>query len=820
MVSLHKECPMPIQDFLARLTDVRPTGENQWSARCPAHDDEKASLSVAVSDDGKILLHCHAGCETKKALAAFGLTFADLAPEGSSRSPEAVYDYRDADGNLVHQTVRFPGKQFRQRRPDGNGGWIWNLKDIKLLLYCYPELLAADPAANVFIVEGEKDVDSLRALGTVATCNPMGAGKWAIVAEDAVKALTGRSVVVIADKDEPGRKHAQDVAGSLRGHAAAVKVVELPGDNVKDASDFIVAGGTVADLLAIAEAAPLWETTGDADGDRGDNRGKKSQAQVMVERFNQDASAKLFHNSEQQAFATFAVKDHRETWRVGSRQFQLHLRWLYFNEKGKGPNSTAVTEAQGTLEAQAIFAGPCEEVYIRVAGDGIDLVYLDLCDPEWQVVEMSALTRTYRVLSDAPVHFIRARGMQALPIPERGGDLLELRRLINIGSDDNWALLLAWMVAALRPMGPYPVLVIHGEQGACKSTLEEIIRTRIDPNKANLRAEPTDTRDLAIAASNEWVQAFDNLSHMRPWLSDAFCRLSTGGGLKTRELFSNDLETIFDAQRPVMLNGIEEVATRGDLLDRCIAIELEPITGKRRQLSEVWADVNASAGKILGALCEAVVHALRTHRDVHLDDLPRMADFAVWATAAEPALGLAPGTVMAAYNRNRATANDVALESSQVASLVIAMVREQGKWTGTATQLLEAIDGRADDQTRRAKWWPKSSRAVAGALRRLAPNLRVAGIEVTFGRGTGHDRQRQITLATAHAPVTPPAPPEQPDARSAAADVERQGPSDEDQPRGHNRPTQPSDEKPNEIKVSDDTDVSDDVAADFAEFDL
>jgi len=805
---------MTVDDLLAKFTEVRPAGEHQWVACCPAHRDEKPSLSITEKPDSKILLHCHAGCETKDVLAALGLTFADLAPETSSKAPEAVYDYCHADGNLVHQTVRFPDKQFRQRRPDGSGGWIWNLKGIKPQLYRYPELIAAEATATVFIVEGEKDVDSLRALGMVATCNPMGAGKWAIVAEDAVKVLTGRSAVVIADKDEPGRKHAQDVAVSLHGHAATVKVVELPGDNVKDASDFIAAGGTTADLLAIAEATPLWEPEG-ADGENcGGNGGKKSQAQIMVELFNQDATAKLFHNGEFCAFATFAVKAHRETWRIGSRQFQLHLRWLYFNEKGKGPNSTAVTEAQSTLEAQAIFAGPCEEVYVRVAGDGIDTIYIDLCDPEWHVVEISALTGTLRVVNDAPVRFIRARGMQALPIPEQGGSLLDLRRLINIGSNDNWALLLAWLVAAMRPVGPYPVLVIYGEQGTSKSTLVRILRCLLDPNKADLRAEPHDTRDLAIAAGNGWVVALDNLSHIKPWLSDALCRLSTGGGFGTRELFTNREEEIFDAQRPVVLNGIEEVATRGDLLDRCVSIELEPIPEERRRPeSELWAEVRASAGKILGALCGAVAHALRTHRDVRLSKLPRMADFAVWATAAERGLGLPEGAVMAAYSSNRAAANDVALDSSQVASLVIAMVREQGKWAGTATELLGVIDARADDQMRRAKWWPKSARAVAGVLRRLAPNLRVAGFEVEFGRANEPNRSKKITISAAIPPVQPGRDPE-------VAGEPRQETADHRPGDDPDSPHQPSTEKANEFNALDCTDRADHVAADFVEVDL
>jgi hypothetical protein len=790
----------PIERLLQALPGVQKTGANSWKARCPNHDDRVPSLSVKKADNGKILVRCLAGCDTSAVLAKIGLRFSDLFPQWAhdqSEEPLATYDYCDADGNLVHQTVRYANKKFRQRRPDGNGGWIWNLRGIKLQLYHYPELLGADASEPVYYVEGEKDADKLCALGFVATCNPMGAGKWSSVADDAAKTLNGRHDVVIADKDDPGRQHAQVVAQSLQAHAASVKVIELPGDDVKDASDWIAAGGTADELRAIVDSAPLWEPSDEAAEKCARPRGKETQAQKIVELFNADASAELFHDGESYAYATFAVDGHRETWSTDSRVFLRHLRWLFYKALGKAPNATALTEAQATLEAQAMFDGECEEVHTRIAGDGVDTIYIDLCDKKWRVVEISGITGTYRILTDPPVRFIRKRGMKALPKPRHGGSLTLLRRLLNIGNDANWALLLGWLVAAMRPIGPYPVLVLHGEHGTSKSTLLQILRRLIDPNKADLRAEPRDTRDLAIAAINAWIIAMDNISYLPPSLSDAVCRLSTGGGFATRELFTNDQQSIFDGQRPVMLDGIEEVATRGDLLDRSISIELETITeDKRKRLSELWADFDASAGKILGALCKAAAHALRTHRKVKLDRLPRMADFAVWATAAERGLGLPDGAFMAAYDANRAAANDVALESSPVASLIVAMVRAKGRWSGTATDLLDELTERADEQVRRAKWWPRTPRGVSGAVRRMAPNLRGAGIEVDFDRATGRERQRQISITMANPPAKPAS-------------------SDGFKKKDTNRPNQPSEKSPYDYAPSDDSDDSDDVVSDY-----
>src|SRR5262249_45420596 len=155
---------------------------------------------------------------------------------------------------------------------------------------------------------------------------------------------------------------------------------------------------------------------------------------------------------------------------------------------------------------------------------------------------------------------------------------------------EDWYLLVAWMLAALRPQGPYPLLCLHGEQGSAKSTLARLLRASIDPNAANLRSDPREGRDVMIAATNGWVIALDNLSSLQPWLSDCLCRLATGGGYATRELYSDNEEFILDAQRPVVLTSIEDLASRGDLLDRAIVETLPAIPEERRRPEkELWA---------------------------------------------------------------------------------------------------------------------------------------------------------------------------------------------------------------------------------------
>jgi hypothetical protein len=245
-----------------------------------------------------------------------------------------------------------------------------------------------------------------------------------------------------------------------------------------------------------------------------------------------------------------------------------------------------------------------------------------------------------------------------------------------------------------------------------------------------------------IAATNNWVLAWDNLSRLPVWLSDAICTLSTGGGLSTRELFSDSDEIIFDAQRPVVLTGIEELAVRGDLTDRTIPLILPRLPDQaRRSETELWRCFDDVRARLFGSLLDVVVGALRDLPATRLDRLPRMADFALWASAAEAAPGWKPGTFLSAYEANRASANELVLDSSDVATLLRASVGDE--WAGTASQLLMMLNEKADDATRKRRDWPSSPQTLSGLLRRLAPNLRLAGIELDFER-EGHGRRRVI----------------------------------------------------------------------------
>ena len=278
------------------------------------------------------------------------------------------------------------------------------------------------------------------------------------------------------------------------------------------------------------------------------------------------AGATFFHSPDREAFVALPIETHRETWPVWSLPFRFWLQKKYYDKTHTVPNDRALSDAIGTMEGRAWFDGDERRVHVRLARYGENL-YLDLANLSWQVVEITP--NGWSVIDRSPVPFRRPGGMYALPTPERGGQLDELRAVINV-TDDGWTLIIGWLVGALCPDHPFPVLELQGEPGSGKSTQGRMLQDLIDPSQAGLRALPHNEEDLIIAASNAWIVGFDNASTLPVWLSDALCRLSTGAALGRRRLYSNAEEFIFQAKRPVMMTTIAELIVRGDLADRAI----------------------------------------------------------------------------------------------------------------------------------------------------------------------------------------------------------------------------------------------------------
>lgn len=475
--------------------------------------------------------------------------------------------------------------------------------------------------------------------------------------------------------------------------------------------------------------------------------GRKSQATLLVELV---SDAELFHTSEQEGGITVTINGHKETMFLKERMFRHHIMRLFFEEQGKTPHDQAVKSAIDVLTGNALYNAPLRSIFTRIA-EHEGSIYVDLANDKWEVVKINH--QGWEIIPNPPVKFRRPSGMLSLPYPVRGGHIDELRPFINYDTEQDFILIVSWLISALSPRGPYIILTLYGEHGSAKSTLARILRSLSDPNKAPLRSKPRESRDLMIAAVNGWVIIFDNLSYIDNELSDNLCRLATGGAFATRKLFTDSEEILFEAKRPIILNGIEEIVSRPDLLDRLLTVYLPSISEEKRlperKYNETFEKVYP---RILGVLFDGVVSALANLGKTELKNLPRMADYAEWVTAAESAFGWPTGTFLEAYKNNRSNLNALSLEASIIVQPLYTLIERFGDWEDIATNLLSELNNIADildANIRKQRQWPKNAKLLSGQLRRIAPNLRAAGIEIDFWKSG----ERKISIRRLSSPA-------------------------------------------------------------------
>jgi hypothetical protein len=478
---------------------------------------------------------------------------------------------------------------------------------------------------------------------------------------------------------------------------------------------------------------------GDARDAEKPNQEKKTQAMRLIELAE---GVKLFKDEDKNAWASFPVEDHWETYRLDPRdQSSLLGSWLsrrFYEETKRPPHREALRGALSVLESRAKFERELRQVNLRTA-EYEERIYIDLGDSRWRAVEIDQ--RGWRLIERPPVKFYRPTGTQPLPEPVSGCSLKSLHPFLNLASDEDWALVVAWILAALLPKGPYPILLIQG-YGTGKSSLSRILKELVDPRTGGLRGETNDPRDLIAAAKNARLLAFDNLSRLSAQMADCACRLATGGGFGGRQLYTNTEQALFEAKRPLLFNGIPDLgATRGDFPDRAIIVRLPQIVHRLPE-EEFWQHFERVKAAIFGAFLDVIARWLRVRNEPCEIVFPRMADFVKLCVQCEPALGLKPGTFLRAYESNRTEAREVVLESSPVAEALIDFCRERETdqcpevlWEGTATHLLDELSRRRDGYgIMHDRGLPRTPSGLSAELRRLNPDLRKIGIEIEFDR--------------------------------------------------------------------------------------
>lgn len=462
-----------------------------------------------------------------------------------------------------------------------------------------------------------------------------------------------------------------------------------------------------------------------------------------------DSGIKLWHDPEGNPWATLHIDGHAEHHSLKTKAVKHYMTHLHYQETQNAPHNQGVQDALATLEAKARFEGTEYPTFTRLAEvDGV--IYLDLANDRWQVVKVTPHGWFVVEADTVPVRFRRSQSLLPLPTPVQGGQITELADLLNIETDSrDWKLIVAWLLQALRGVGPYPVLVLAGGQGSGKSTAARMLRALLDPNVSPLRSLSRSEHDLFITATNGWALTFDNISGLPQWASDALCKLSTGGGLSVRELYSNAEETLLEAMRPVVLNGITDFVDKQDLVDRALQVRLPSIPKtERKPERELWERFNEARPRILGALLDTVSVGLQHLPNTTLDSPPRLIDFALWATACEAPLGWQPGTFMAAHERAQDDLVRDALEAEPVAVHLLSFATEHENWTGTASALLKELTKHAYDDKRPVRGWPGAPQVLAGTLKRIAPALLVQGLEVTQPNRDGKSRTKQWQIRT------------------------------------------------------------------------
>jgi len=487
--------------------------------------------------------------------------------------------------------------------------------------------------------------------------------------------------------------------------------------------------------VAIKKAAKEQLEAQNTEGD------EKSQQDLLIELAQE---AELFKNEHREPFARFPVDDHKEIWPVRSRDFKLWLTGKYYDKTGKGPNTEALNAALNTIAAQAWRSKNRHKLHVRTAWHD-DCIYYDLGNDKWQAVKISR--GGWEVVNNPPILFRRYAHMLEQPLPDPNGRAHKLLDFINIQGKENKCLYLVSVITDFVPDIPHVAKVPFGQQGSTKTTFSKVTRMTVDPSAALTCRSYRDKKEFTQYLAHNYYCILDNLSSISPDLSDMLCSAITGDGDSKRALFTDEEDVIFVFKRCFVINGINNVVIRSDLLRRSILFELEPpALKKRKEEAEFWREFEQARAYILGGMFNALARAMEIYPDMKLNGLYDMADFTRWGAAIAEALGYGAEIFFDAYAKNKARQTDEAIANNAVAAAVKAFIEDKKVWTGTASELLAKLEEIAESEkiNTKAKGWPKAANSLSRKLNELKTTLQQAEIEIT----KDEDARRRVPLFT------------------------------------------------------------------------
>jgi phage/plasmid primase-like uncharacterized protein len=620
--------------------------------------------------------------------------------------------------------------------------------------------LLGNPKGKLLIAEGYATGATVREATGQAVAVAFDCGNLTPVAKALRQKFPDTEMVICADDDRtttgnPGLTKAREAARAVRAKLAVPHFRDgQPGTDFNDLACFegleavrtqlaaASALGAEAKQSGVADVASQGQGVG-ANPQDSDTSGETSMAESrepqvvqllnLIKDFTEGGGLGLFHNELHEPFARVRIGGHFENIAIRDRTFHEWLTRFTYTRTGKVFNQQAFAGAKDVLCARAKFDGPKHRLYNRVARlDGS--IWYDLTDLDWRAVRITA--EGWTVENKPPILFRRFAHQCPQVEPERGGNVDSVLSLFNLADLEAKRLLATAVVSFFVPEIPHPIPALYGEHGSAKSTLARFVRAWVDPSQTPTMGEP-DQDEIIQALAHNYVLPLDNLRSIEPWLSDILCRAVTGEGFTKRRLYTDEGDVIFAFRRCVLVNGINSLPRRADLLDRSILFELPDIPrGERREEEDITARFGAELPFVLGATFDVLSNAMRIREGLTLTDAPRMADFARWGEAIWQAAGWGTRTFLASYEREEAVRNEAAIEASPVALALRAFVEEQScGWEGTAGELLAELT-RVASRLRietRAREWPKQPNVLSRRLNEIMPNLRRVGIRITHG---------------------------------------------------------------------------------------
>lgn len=462
---------------------------------------------------------------------------------------------------------------------------------------------------------------------------------------------------------------------------------------------------------------------------------------------------KYIRNENYESFVYVKISD--DLWsllKVPSTQFEMFIRKAYYSNNRSAPSKQQIAEIMENVRSKCLFDGKKQKIFLRIAPLFDGGIEVDLGYENNACVKITS--QGWFVHTTPENLFFRPDSQQPLPFPETGGSIDALKNFLNYESEEDFGLMLGFILGAFRPNSTYAHLVLQGEQGCGKTTVTKVIKALVDNTNGGLRGLPRDEQTLFISTQNAHLLSFDNLSGMNVAQSDNFCRLATGGAFSTRALYSNGEEFTIEARKPVIVNGIDNIATRPDLADRSIILTLPRMRTTVTGEAEFWDSFERQAPAIMGALMDGLAYALKNQAVITVPDTitPRTRDFARWAEAGCRGMGLPENGFLDAYVNNRNSAKvDTAFMDPVVMTLHKFMGENAGNsWEGTISELLENLT--VYIPINRPRSWPTSAIAFTNHLNRVAPVLNSVGIEYERIR-TASRRTIIVTKSAAFSPI-------------------------------------------------------------------